>query len=89
MTALLRLALLLAFCGCTPPGAEAPPGLLLVSLDTTRSDHLSAYGYPRQTSAPPIGRAAASAGLALAGARGPASLREERPGLRLEVSARG
>ena len=50
MTASLRLALVLAFCGCTPPGAEAPPGLLLVSLDTTRSDHLSAYGYPRQTS---------------------------------------
>ena len=31
----------------TPP---YPANVLLISLDTTRADHLSAYGYPRQTS---------------------------------------
>ncbi len=33
----------------TPPGSTAPPVILLV-MDTTRADHLSAYGYPRNTS---------------------------------------
>jgi len=28
---------------------DARPNILLVSMDTTRSDHLSAYGYPRRT----------------------------------------
>ena len=42
--------LLFALAACSPRGASGPPGLLLISLDTTRSDHLSAYGYPRQTS---------------------------------------
>jgi len=35
-----------------PATAEPPPGardVLLVTLDTTRADHLSAYGYPRGT----------------------------------------
>jgi arylsulfatase A-like enzyme len=40
---------LLALVACSPRG-DAPPALLLISLDTTRSDHLSAYGYPRRTS---------------------------------------
>ncbi len=28
----------------------APPGILLVSIDTLRPDHLGIYGYPRETS---------------------------------------
>ena len=42
--------LLVAIAACSPRGASGPPGLLLISLDTTRSDHLSVYGYPRDTS---------------------------------------
>ncbi len=42
--------LLFALAACSPRGIPGPPGLLLISLDTTRSDHLSAYGYPRETS---------------------------------------
>jgi arylsulfatase A-like enzyme len=42
---------LLAACG---GGSEAPvarrPNVLLISLDTLRADHLSAYGYARETS---------------------------------------
>ena len=48
LTPLLGLSLLVA-AGCAP----APPptgGVLLIILDTTRTDHLSAYGYPRLTS---------------------------------------
>ncbi len=45
------LALLLVFCtgaglGCSPP----LPDLVLVTLDTTRADHLGHYGYFRDTS---------------------------------------
>ncbi|MBW2397903.1 MAG: sulfatase [Deltaproteobacteria bacterium] len=36
----------LLFLGC---GGEAPPSVLLVTIDTTRVDHLSTYGYPRET----------------------------------------
>ena len=32
------------------PSAARPPNLLLISLDTLRSDHLGCYGYPRPTS---------------------------------------
>ena len=49
------------FLSCFPDTEEAPkendkftppypPNVLLISLDTTRADHLSAYGYPRRTS---------------------------------------
>jgi arylsulfatase A-like enzyme len=42
------------------PGAETPkPNVLLISIDTLRADHLSAYGYPRKTS-PRIDSIAAS-----------------------------
>jgi len=34
--------------GCGPP--DGPPDLILVSVDTLRPDHLSAYGYERETS---------------------------------------
>lgn len=33
----------------TSPEAEGPAGVLLISLDTTRRDHLSCYGYTRET----------------------------------------
>ncbi len=54
-TALLSLGLSLGVgCGdALPPAdaaAEAPPLVLLVTFDTTRADHLSAYGYERETS---------------------------------------
>ncbi len=55
------LALLGALAGC----AEEPAGarsLILLSLDTLRADHLSAYGYPRPTS-PQLDAFAASATL--------------------------
>lgn len=31
------------------PPRDGPPNLLLISLDTVRADHLSVYGYPKQT----------------------------------------
>ena len=37
-------ALLLLACG-----RETPPSVLLITIDTTRVDHLSTYGYPRET----------------------------------------
>src|SRR5262249_51387123 len=33
-----------------PPAAPGAPDVILVSLDTTRADHMSTYGYARQTS---------------------------------------
>jgi arylsulfatase A-like enzyme len=38
----------LASCSAEPPAP--PPNLLVVTLDTVRADHLSAYGYERDTS---------------------------------------
>ena len=47
-------ASLFANWGCSPSQspspATRPPNVLLLSLDTTRADHLSCYGYPRKTS---------------------------------------
>lgn len=60
----LLLVAVISLAGCTPP---APPrNLVLVSLDTTRKDHLSAYGYPRDTS-PNFSRIARGAALFLNG----------------------
>lgn len=47
--------LALAAAGCEPDAAQlrardARPNIVIVSLDTTRADHLSAYGYERPTS---------------------------------------
>jgi len=53
-----------------PPGAQAPD-VVLVSLDTTRADHLSTYGYERETS-PNLTRFAADA-LLYREARSPAA----------------
>jgi arylsulfatase A-like enzyme len=36
--------------GCSEPSDPQPPNVLLITLDTTRVDHLSSYGYERQTS---------------------------------------
>jgi arylsulfatase A-like enzyme len=47
----LALLLGLAAAACGEPGADpALPDLVLVTLDTTRADHLVPYGYPRPTS---------------------------------------
>ena len=48
--ALLLLFLLLVGCGGGEPVPERPPNILLVTIDTLRADHLSAYGYKRNTS---------------------------------------
>lgn len=45
--ALLVPLLALAVAGCSGPDG---PSILLVTLDTTRADHLSGYGYPKPTS---------------------------------------
>ncbi|MCP3981041.1 MAG: sulfatase [bacterium] len=49
--------LLLVACGCSAPSASGGDVLLIV-LDTTRADHLSAYGYDRLTT-PNLDRLAA------------------------------
>lgn len=41
----------LPFAGCSPPPEPDPrPNILLISIDTLRSDRLGAYGYERDTS---------------------------------------
>ena len=51
--ALLALAALLlsAAAACGPPsgGTDGRPSVILISLDTVRADHLSLYGYGRET----------------------------------------
>ena len=56
--------------GCTRPPPDAP-NVVLVTLDTTRADHLGCYGYDRPTS-PNLDRLAA-AGVRFARARGVSS----------------
>jgi arylsulfatase A-like enzyme len=55
----LSLALLAPSCG---PGKDPRPNVLLISIDTLRADHLSAYGYSRETS-PGLDRLAAGGAL--------------------------
>ena len=43
------IALLWLFVGCQP-AADPRPNVVLVTLDTTRADHLDVYGYPGETS---------------------------------------
>lgn len=40
------------------PHGDRPPNVLLISIDTLRADHVSSYGYPRQTT-PTLDRLAA------------------------------
>lgn len=49
--ALTTAAAALAFAACHGrfDAAEAPAKILLISIDTTRADHVSAYGYARRT----------------------------------------
>jgi len=65
---LLSAALALS-CGTRAP--EAAPNILLVSLDTTRADHCSPYGYARDTT-PSLARLA-EAGLCFDAAYAPSS----------------
>lgn len=55
---------LFLFSACSPP--PPPRHLVLVSLDTTRKDHLTPYGYPRDTS-PHLSRLADGGALFLNG----------------------
>jgi arylsulfatase A-like enzyme len=50
-TAAAALAALALGCRAEPPPAPPrPPNVVIVTLDTVRADHLSAYGYPVRTS---------------------------------------
>lgn len=44
------LTLAVALLGGCSRAPEGPPNILLVTIDTLRADHLSAWGYPRRTS---------------------------------------
>lgn len=48
-----------AAMGCSPSTSEVYPNVLMITVDTLRADHLSSYGYPRETS-PNIDRLAAN-----------------------------
>jgi arylsulfatase A-like enzyme len=63
---LLLLSALLRATPAVPPKAAArpSPSLVLITLDTTRADHLHCYGYPLPTT-PAIDRLAASGALFL------------------------
>src|SRR3972149_5478882 len=39
-----------AGCGREPPRTELPPNVIVYLVDTLRRDHLSVYGYSRETS---------------------------------------
>jgi arylsulfatase A-like enzyme len=56
--------LALALFACVPRPPAPPPDILLISIDTLRRDHLSAYGYQRETS-PRIDALAADGALFL------------------------
>ena len=56
-----RLAAVALVIACSDPAVETPPNLLLVTIDTLRRDHCSAYGYERDTT--PHLRAFASQGV--------------------------
>ena len=46
-------AVAVALAGCRPDAAadaRAPRRIFLITVDTLRADHISLYGYPRQTS---------------------------------------
>ena len=45
-----RLTLAALLLACTEAPRTEPPNLVVISLDTTRADHLGLYGYFRDTS---------------------------------------
>jgi arylsulfatase A-like enzyme len=47
------------FSACAPAPPARPPNVVLITIDTLRSDHLSCYGYERETT-PAIDRIAAA-----------------------------
>lgn len=57
----LALAVLIAALGCAAEQRPRRSNLLLITVDTLRADHLSSYGYGRQTS--PVIDALAAAGV--------------------------
>lgn len=72
----LALSVMLAAAGslaaCAPSGTDAvPPNLILVSLDTTRADYCSLYGFPHPTT--PVLDDLAEAGLAFDSAIAPST----------------
>ncbi len=72
MPVLLPLLLSLACHSApVPEGDAARPDIVLVSIDSLRKDHLSAYGYERNTS--PFIDSLADAGVRFTGARSPSS----------------
>lgn len=48
--AVLCLAFLVSFVACGKLRRQKKPNVILITLDTTRADHLSCYGYSRTTS---------------------------------------
>ena len=58
---LTGLAACACSCGADPAPLPRPDHVLLIVVDTLRADHLSAYGYERQTS--PVLDALASEGV--------------------------
>jgi arylsulfatase A-like enzyme len=50
-SSILLASLVLLFAGCSEARTDAEqPNVLLISIDTLRADHLSCYGYERETS---------------------------------------
>jgi arylsulfatase A-like enzyme len=58
----LWVGVVLHALACAPETAAPPPDVFVIVLDTTRADHLSVYGYPRNTT-PNLERLAADAVL--------------------------
>ncbi len=50
LAGVLALGTALLLCGCPKTAREGLPNLVVISLDTTRADHLGLYGYFRDTS---------------------------------------
>ncbi len=55
---LIVLSAVLGLAACSSERTPKPSNILLITIDTLRADHLSSYGYPRQTS-PVLDRLAA------------------------------
>jgi len=49
LAATLAVTLAVLTCACGAPGPRVDPDVILIVMDTTRADHLSVYGYERET----------------------------------------